>query len=304
PLSFFFAIVLFSFTGYGIQQVSIAGFIIALGLIVDNGIVVTENAFLLQNYQGCSRNAAAVEGTSSAISPLLSSTLTTMLAFTPVFFLTTDSGAYLRSMSVSIWLSLFASLFIALSFVTLLLARVGTIGPLFGIARLPSFLVWLIPFRDRAYKKLLFYVVKWRFVTVFAFLALLGYALYVSTQLKVEVFPATGDPYFTVNVNLPTDRDEAGRLQLADEIEQTLKRFDAVKSISAVIGKNFPLLNVGMKNIGDLVFLVETEYGDEPRLRSLLTEIKAALYPLKHRANMSVSMFKFEGGALFRSPFT
>ncbi|MCP4702634.1 MAG: efflux RND transporter permease subunit, partial [Gammaproteobacteria bacterium] len=35
-----------------------------------------------------------------------------------------------------------------------------------------------------------------------------------------------------------------------------------------------------------------------------LTEIKAALYPLKHRANMSVSMFKFEGGALFRSPFT
>jgi len=108
---------------------------------------VTENAYLLQKYHGHSKKEAAVIGTSAAVSPLLSSTLTTMLAFMPIFMLTTNVGLYLRSMSVSIWLSLFASLFIAISFITLMLSRIGTLGPLWFVPNPPNFLIILIPFR-------------------------------------------------------------------------------------------------------------------------------------------------------------
>ncbi|RKZ84723.1 MAG: hypothetical protein DRR19_17320 [Candidatus Parabeggiatoa sp. nov. 1] len=303
PLSFLTAIFLFSFTGYGIQQVSIAGFIIALGLIVDNGIVVTENAFLLQNYQGYHRKDAAITGTSVAVSPLLSSTLTTMLAFSPIFMLTTDTAIYLRSMSVSIWLSLFASLFIAVTFVTVMLARIGTIGPLFGIPSPPSILVWLIPFRDRLYKTVLFYVVKWRFLTIFVGLLLLGYSLYLGSQLPIQVFPPTGDPYFTVNVTMPVGTDEPTKERVAHKIEEELKQFDAVESVATLISTKFPLFNVSMNNLGDLVILVKAKFGDEQRLNQLISELKVALRPLKVYADISLSLFQYKD-LKYQSPFT
>ena len=303
PLSFLTAIFLFSFSGYGIQQVSIGGFIIALGLIIDNGIVVTENAYILQQYHGYSKRDAAVSGTSAAVSPLLSSTLTTMLAFAPIFMLTTDVGLYLRSMSVSIWLSLFASLLIAVSFITLLLSRIGTLGPLWFIPNPPSFLILLIPFRDRVYKTMLYYAVRWRVITVAAFALLLGIALYAATRLHVEVFPPIGDPYFTINVTLPPDYHEQTLDQVARTIEAKLKRFDAVKDVVTLGGTRFPYLNVTIDYLGDLVLLVKTRFGDAAHLRKLLAEIKTELAPLKMYADISLSLFQYKDLSN-RSPFT
>jgi len=122
PLALVSSLTFLSFTEFGIQQISIAGFIVALGLIVDNGIVITENTYILLTYKNKSLRDAVIEGTSSVIVPLLSSTLTTVLAFTPLFLLTTDEGLFLRSLSVTIWIALGCSLFIAITFTTLLLS--------------------------------------------------------------------------------------------------------------------------------------------------------------------------------------
>lgn len=303
PISFLMAIMLLSFTPFGIQQVSLAGFIIALGLMVDNAIVVTENTFILQQYHQYDRKQAAIEGTASAVAPLISSTLTTMLAFAPVFMLTADTALYLRSLSASIWLSLLASLFIAVTFIALLLARLGTLGTLFRLPVMPSFLVALIPFRDKPYKRLLRFTVRWRVITIIIFVLLLGGALSLASGLKVEIFPVTGNPYFTVNLQLPKDYLEHKRHELVVGVEKVLAEFEEIKNVSNVSGNNYPWLNASMDPFGDIVFLVETTYGEESRLRRLTGQIEEKLAPLARDADINLSLFKYKD-PVFRSPFT
>ena len=109
PAALFISVIGLSSTQYGVQEISLAGFIIALGLIVDNGIVVTENAYKLNHYGGLNHQEAAISGTSSVIMPLLSSTLTTALAFAPLYLLTSTTGLFLHSLVAVIWLCLASS---------------------------------------------------------------------------------------------------------------------------------------------------------------------------------------------------
>ncbi|MBN2061457.1 MAG: efflux RND transporter permease subunit, partial [Deltaproteobacteria bacterium] len=155
PTALLMATVCLSLTDFGLQQISIAGFIISLGLMVDNGIVVTENAYKLNFYENYSEKDAAIEGTSRVIYPLLSSTLTTVLAFAPIFLLTSEIGLFLRSLCITIWFCLGASLITAVSFSTILLSAIGTRNYIKHLPSPPSFLNGLIPFRDKCYTKAL-----------------------------------------------------------------------------------------------------------------------------------------------------
>ena len=302
PLSFLAAITIFSFTGYGVQQVALAGFIIALGLMVDNGIVVTENAYLLQRYEGHTRRAAALAGTSRAIGPLFASTLTTVLAFAPLFILTSDAAIYLRSLSVTIWLSLLMSLFFAATLATVLLARIGTIGPILGLPTPPSFLNGLIPFRDHAFRQFLRLAVRWRAVTLLLFLAFFAASLHAFRQLELQVFPITGDPYFTVNVNVPANMSDGERMQLVTGMEDALGQIDGIVSTAVVVGRPFPYVNVSMTELGDIVFLVHTDVGDEARIIRLMADAASALKPLEAYAEINMFPFQRRDGS-FPSPF-
>lgn len=303
PLSFLTAIFLLGFTDYGIQQMSIAGFIIALGLIVDNGIVVTENAYILQRYEGRNAMQASVMGTSAAFSPLLSSTLTTVLAFVPIFMLTSDVGLYLRSMSVTIWLSLLASLFIAVTIVTLLLSRIGTLGGLWKIPNPPSFLILLIPFRDTVYKALVRFAVKLRFVTILVFVLLLVGSVYIGSKLPVEVFPPTGEPYFTINMTIPAGIDVEHRRQLIEELEAKLRKFKEIDTVAVFSGVRTPRTNVVMDFRGDVVVLVRTHNGEAAHLRNLVSRLKKTLQPLKAYATITFALFQYKD-LTYTAPFS
>ncbi|MGM0594202.1 MAG: efflux RND transporter permease subunit, partial [Pseudomonadota bacterium] len=271
--------------------------------VVDNAIVVTDNTFILQRYHGYSRRDAAIAGTSRALGPLVSSTLTTVLAFAPVFLLTSDTTLYLRSLSASIWLSLLASLFIAVTIVTLLLSRLGAVGTLFRLPQVPSFLVALIPFRDNTYRRVLRFTVRRRFATLGAFVLLLGGALYLAAGMKLEIFPVTGNPYITVNATLPKQYTDAGKRRVVEGIEQGLAGRPEVVNYACISGSNFPQVNVSMDAKGDIVCLVETDTGEEQPLRRLTAELEQTYAPLAQYADINLSLFKFKD-ATYRSPFT
>ena len=303
PFAFLTALIFLSFTSFGIQQVSLAGFIIALGLMVDNAIVVTEGTFILQRYKGYTRRQATIEGTAEALGPLIASTLTTVLAFAPVFLIASNTTLYLRSLSVSIALSLVASLLVAVTFTVLLLARLGTIGRMPLLPPVPSYLNALIPFRDRVYLPLLRVVIRWRLMTLILFVLLLGGALVSARNIPLEVFPLTGIPYFTVNVDLPKNQTEPAKRRLIEQIEQTLRLYPEVEAITSVSGALFPYLNVAMDFQGDIVFLVKTRQGDEGHLVPLKAALEQRLKPLAKEAAINVALFKFED-AVYRAPLT
>lgn len=291
PLSFLASMAALSFTDYGVQQVSMAGFIIALGMIVDNGIVVTENAFLNERYKGMSRIEAAVKGADSAFAPLLSSTLTTMVAFAPIFFLTSPSGLYLRSLSATIWINLLCSLFVACTVIVLLLAVFGTMQKVRWMPAPKSLLTRLIPYRDTQFQGLLNWAMQRRFMVLAVFVFALIATGYVASGIPVKLMPPSDDPYLTVNVAMPSDAGPQSRAETLKEIETALRNHEGVETVFSFSGIKSPTVNVGMDATGDPIFLVRVDSPIESRLLELSNKISDTLEPMRVHGAITISPF-------------
>src|SRR5262249_18996478 len=108
--------------GYTLNQLSIVGFVISLGLLVDDAIVVVENV-ARHLREGKTPIQAAIEGTSEISLAVLGCTATLLLAFLPLLFLPGTAGMFIRSMPVAVVSTIAASLVVSLTFVPLLASR-------------------------------------------------------------------------------------------------------------------------------------------------------------------------------------
>ncbi len=122
PMTMLLTIVIMRVLGIELQRVSLATLIIALGLLVDNGIVMAEEIGRRLREGEDRRDAAIAAGRSLAI-PLLTSSITTILAFMPLALAPDDTGEYLRSMTIVIAVTLLCSWLLAVCVTPLLCVR-------------------------------------------------------------------------------------------------------------------------------------------------------------------------------------
>ncbi|OFX89210.1 MAG: hypothetical protein A2W99_01545 [Bacteroidetes bacterium GWF2_33_16] len=113
PVSVFIGIGLIDISGYGIQQMTIGGLIIVLGMLVDSSIAMVENIYRYIN-KGLKPIDAAIKGAQEIGTALISSTVTTVLAFAPMLMMGNDVGDFIRSMVLIVIYTLSASLVVAL----------------------------------------------------------------------------------------------------------------------------------------------------------------------------------------------
>lgn len=113
PLTILLSFIAMNIWGIDLQRMSIAAIIIALGLLVDNGIVIAEDMRRRMD-MGTNKNEAAIQASKSLGIPLLTSSLTTILAFMPLMLADNVSSEYLRSLSQVIITTLLSSWFLAM----------------------------------------------------------------------------------------------------------------------------------------------------------------------------------------------
>ena len=123
PMSLLIGIFALQVAGFTLNQLSIAGFVLALGLLVDDSIVVTEN-IARRIREGEDRVSAAINGTAQIGIAVLGCTATLMLAFVPLLFLPEGSGQFIKSLPVTVLLTVAASLFVSLTVIPFLASRV------------------------------------------------------------------------------------------------------------------------------------------------------------------------------------
>ncbi|MGD2035315.1 MAG: efflux RND transporter permease subunit, partial [Bacteroidales bacterium] len=123
PLSILIGLSIVDFIGYGLQQISIAALVVALGLLVDNSIVMVEN---INRYisKGLTPCEASIEAAREIGWPVISATLTTVLAFVPIAMMPYQAGLFIRSLPVTIIITLSISLLIALTLTPMITAKV------------------------------------------------------------------------------------------------------------------------------------------------------------------------------------
>lgn len=238
PLSLSIGLTLLDFLGFTINQLSIVGLVVALGLLVDDSIVVVENIerFLRMGYKP---KEAAVAATKQIGVAVIGCTATLIFAFLPLTFLPEGSGDFIRSLPMAVLVTVLASLFVAVTIIPflsslLLKPHESSEGNFF----LRAFNKYI----NAPYHHVLTWAFKHPVLTLAGTFAIFLGSLALTPLIGFSVFPKSEKPMLMVNVETPlgTNLDETDRVVQYVE-QKLLRRMPAeVSSVSANIGKGNP----------------------------------------------------------------
>ncbi|MEO0079349.1 MAG: efflux RND transporter permease subunit [candidate division WOR-3 bacterium] len=219
PLSVFFAIFFMFILGFSINILSMAGLAIAIGMVVDNGIVVFE-AIFRHRERGEERISAASVGTAEVGMAITASTLTTVVVFLPLLLVRGLMQIFFRELVWAVVGALAASLAIALTLIPTLTSRylVITAGAAKGIR------AWSERFYRRleeSYARLIGWALGHRRLVVFGFVILLIISLGLAPFIGREFFPSQESQFHTLAVDMPVGTD----LNTTNEAVSRLEEF-------------------------------------------------------------------------------
>ncbi len=236
PLSLGIGIVLMNAMGYSLNQLSIVGLVVALGLLVDDSIVVVEN---IERWlrDGVAKNVAVIQATKQIGLAVLGCTATLVIAFLPLVFLPEAAGEFIRSLPMSVITSVIASMFVSLTIVPFLASKVlktnhNPDGNIFlrGLKKLIS----------GTYTRLLEVSLKRPVTTLLVGFALFGASLVLFKVIGFRLFPTSEKPQFLVNVNMPLQSNLEATDKMARFVESELKQEKEVEYFITNTGKGNP----------------------------------------------------------------
>mgnify|MGYP002777085553 CR=1 FL=1 len=238
PLSLAVGTALLHAMGFTLNQLTIVGFVIALGLLVDDSIVVVENIARVMR-EGRSRVQAAIEGTRQITLAVLGTTATLVAAFVPLTLLPGGPGDYIRSLPAAVIVTILASLVVSL-----------TIVPWLASAWLPRdadphgnrILRALQRAIDLTYGRWLHVALARPRTTLLAAGALFVASLALVPVIGFSLFPSAGIPQFRVTVDLPDDATLARTDAVARDVERELARHPAVRDVMTNVGHGNPFV--------------------------------------------------------------
>ncbi len=256
PISFLGSLLFLSAAGVSINMVSMFAFIVTLGIVVDDAIVVGENVYYYRQ-RGMPWFEAAVTGAREIAVPVVFSVLTNMVAFVPMFFVPGFMGKVFKQIPVVV-ISVFAiSLVESLLILPAHLAHQKSGQPwgVFGWLqkRQQRFSRFFMRAVDRIYRPFLALVLRWRYVSLGIGLAVLMVTLgYIrSGRLGFELFPKVESDYAKVTATLPygsafaqTKRVQQRLVQAAQQIARTNGGKRLVEGIYARINGNVTQVRV------------------------------------------------------------
>ena len=300
PLSFLIAIGWLDITGFGLQQMSIVGLIIALGLLVDNAIVVTESIHR-EKSKVINLTEASATGTSKVGWAITSGTITTMLAFLPMLMLASSTGDFIRSMPVTVVLVLLASLVIALTLTPMLASKFFTQKP----SKIKSLQVYVNHFAENIYAPALKKMFTMRWLVIFIAVLTLAGMFSIFSQVGVSLFPKAQKPMLLLDIDMPPNSSLASTQALMQRVADELEQNSLIEKIALNVGNANPRIYYnqvpkrGVAKYGQIL-LVLKEY-DEDEVAEFVknTRTKFANWP---EANITVS--EFTQGPVTDKPIT
>ncbi|MCY7351457.1 MAG: efflux RND transporter permease subunit [Cytophagaceae bacterium] len=236
PLSLAIGLTLMSAMGFNINQLSIVGMIVALGILVDDSIVVVENIerFLRNGY---SRRRAAIEATKQISSAVVGCTVLLIFAFLPLVFLPEAAGAFIRSLPMAVITSVFASMIVALTIVPFLSSVIlakhenpNGNAILRGMKRLIS----------GSYGRALDWALRHPVAMLVVALVIFTGSLALIPRVGFSLFPRSEKPMFLINIETPVGTNLYRTEQAARYVEEIVRRTHDVKSFSTNVGRGNP----------------------------------------------------------------
>ena len=254
PLSLAIGIILLNIMGYSLNQLSIVGLVVALGLLVDDSIVVVENIERWMR-EGHSRLDATLKATNQIGMAVLGCTVTLIIAFLPLVFLPEASGEFIRSLPMAVIFCIVASLVVSLTVVPFLSSRVLKSHE--GNPEGNLFMRLLKKLISGSYTRLLDWAIQRPKMTLLIALVIFVASLRLFPVVGFSLFPASEKPQFMVNIFSPLQSNLAYTDSVSKLIESDLRKLPEVKYVSANVGKGNPRIYYNAIPLND-----RTDYGN------------------------------------------
>ncbi|HEX7050472.1 MAG TPA: efflux RND transporter permease subunit [Longimicrobiales bacterium] len=299
PLSLALGVTLLHLTGFTINQLSIVGGVIALGLLVDDSIVVVENITRFLR-EGRSRRAAAIEATRQIAVAVLGATATLVFAFVPLLFLPGGPGNYIRSLPAAVIYTVLASLFVSLTIIpwlaSLVLPREAATG---GNRFLRAFERAI----ERTYRPILEIALRHPRLALAGAAAFVAGSLLLIPAVGFSLFPKAETPQFYVDITAPQGASIEATDAAARFAERVIGRRDEVAAIFTSVGRDNPRIYYNLfprrddPRVGQLFVVLDSYDPHETPilLDSLRTEL--ATYP-----GARIELHEFENGPPIDAP--
>ncbi|MDD1779871.1 efflux RND transporter permease subunit [Enterovibrio sp. ZSDZ35] len=236
PIASAFTLAMMSFTGLPINQMSVTGLIVSLGIMVDNAIVMVDT---IQHFR--QQNVKRLESAMRAIRhlwlPLLGSTLTTILAFAPIFLMPGPAGEFVGAIAITVSFSLVGSYIVSQLLVSGFAARWLPAGE--------SSTRWYhaginIPAISKLFKQTVRTAVRFPWLSI-PLVFLVPFAGFWSAgQLTEQFFPPSDRDMFEIQVFLAPQASIATTLETTKEIDAVLAKTDDIEQVGWLHGTNFP----------------------------------------------------------------
>ena len=254
PLSLAIGIILLNIMGYSLNQLSIVGLVVALGLLVDDSIVVVENIERWMR-EGHSRLDATLKATNQIGMAVLGCTVTLIIAFLPLVFLPEASGEFIRSLPMAVIFCIVASLVVSLTVVPFLSSRILKSHQ--GNPEGNLFMRVLKKLISGSYSRLLDWAIIRPKTTLLIALVIFVASLRLFPIVGFSLFPASEKPQFMVNIFSPLQSNLAYTDSVSKLIERDLRKLPEVKYVSANVGKGNPRIYYNAIPLND-----RTDYGN------------------------------------------
>ncbi len=224
PVSIVFALVLMYFTGVTINMISLSGLAVAVGMLVDNSIVVIENIFRLRRL-GVTPAKAAVAGAKQVSAAITSSTLTTVCVFVPIIFTEGLTKQLFTDMALTIGYALFASLIIALTLVPAMASMM--------LKKVKPETKGFTAFQN-GYRRLASWNLRHKFLVLALAVALLAFTVSATLAKGFIFMPEMSTPQ--LSGSLVMSDEEADITETSEVSDEALKRICAVEGVASAGG--------------------------------------------------------------------
>jgi multidrug efflux pump subunit AcrB len=300
PLSLGLGIVSIHLLGFSLNQLSIVGLVVALGLLVDDSIVVVEN---IERWlrEGNPKSIAVVEATKQITLAVIGTTATLVISFIPIAMMPESSGEFIRSLPLSVMSTVFASMLVSLTIIPFLASR------LLKTHHQPEgnfFLRILKKVIHKTYFKLLNISLKNPITTLVVATLLFVGSLFIFGIIGFKLFPSSEKPQFLVNINLPAQTRISATDSITRWIENEILKEPEVQYITSNIGNGNPRIyynEIPLSNQSDYAQLY-IQLNPEIKTNQKLVFIDKLRKKFNQTTDAKVEIKDFEQGPPIEAP--
>lgn len=303
PLSLSIGLFMLDLLGYTLNQLSIVGMVVALGLLVDDSIVVVEN---IERYmrKGISAKEAAVSATNHIMVAIMGCTATLLLAFLPLANLPEGSGDFIRSLPMAVMLTVLASLFVSVTiipFLSSILLRAhenaaGGEGNFFFNA--------FKKYVNNPYQKLLLWCMTHKVTTLVLAAGIFGLSLMLVPVLGFSLFPESEKPIVTIDIETEPGSNLTHTDKVVRKVEQKLLSFPEIDHISANAGKGNPRIyynefqRQNSSNFGQIIVYLD----EKTKVPEIIKFAEKARSELANFPGVRIEVKRFQQGPPITAP--